>query len=285
MTIDDYLKMPTNKSALPSKRYGGFLKYHHDKINTSNISNVMNYIRNSGLSDGSQATLTQGLCKYFIEAETFKSKDIRHLRAAFPHEQKAWSEKQIDISTVEKLLQNIQTNSISDYYKDRNTAIVVFLASFGMRAEQLLNLKTNDIILNHNAHLITLNLIRQKHRNMYGRTEYFSIVLNYDAMFCGVSIYETYIKQMRHLKDDSYFICSKRGEKISYERLRIIFSELSKDIGIKLTAHSLRHFVASVTTEKYGLAVANALLNHSRLETTRKYVNKTSLLETTFGAK
>ena len=283
MTIEEYLQMPTNKSALPSKRYSGFLKYHYDRMNKDNIVEVMDYIRNSGLSDGSQATLTQGLCKFFIESESFKSKDIRHLRAAFPHEQKAWSEKQIDVSVVEKLLNHIQNNSISEYYRDRNTAIIVFLASFGMRAEQLLNLRTHDIILNHDAHLITLNLIRQKHRNMYARTEYFSIVLNYDAKFCGISIYETYIKQMRHLKDDSYFICAKNGGKISYERLRMIFTELSKNIDVKLTAHSLRHFVASVTTEKYGIAVANALLNHSRLETTRKYVNKKSLLETTYG--
>ena len=286
MTIDDFLKMPTSKSAIPTKRYSSFLKYHYNRMNTDTMMSVIDYIRSSGLASGSQATLTQGLCRFFIEAEMFKSKEIRLLRATFPHENNMWSEKMIDKDVIVKLINYIQNNSSSKYHRDRNTAIIMFLANFGMRAEQLLNLKCSDIILNHKAHLITLNLLKQKGRNMYSRQEFFSVVLNYDAEIAGISVYEAYNNNMLHIKDNNYFIGTETGgNKISYERLRLLFADLSDKLNIKCTAHSLRHYVASVTTEKYGIAVANALLNHSKLDTTRKYVNKESLLEKTYGVK
>lgn len=286
MTIETYLTLPTLKSDRPSEKYALFLRHHYNIMAQKdlNLVNIIHYIQDVQLANSSKAVLAMGLSRYFADSQILTAKEVERLKRAFPQGNNHWSSKHIDDEKLLALINHSYSNS-KGFIKARNHVIFLFLSSFGMRAEQLLHLRCSAIAVDYDKHLIKANVLIQKQRNMYREEKHTEIYANYTHNIGQYNLLDAYNDYMTHIPDDGFFILDKTKNVMSYHSLNIMFKRFSKAINIPITPHSLRHYLAHKIVATHGLAVANAQLNHASMDTTRRYINRESLLENALSSK
>lgn len=138
----------------------------------------------------------------------------------------------------------------------RDRAIIDTLYATGVRISELLNIKLGDV--KWETHQIWI-------REGKGNKERF-VLFTYA---CAERL-ETYLQSR---KDSSeYLISNGRGEALSYPSVEQMFKKLSKDLGFKVTPHTLRHTFAAHLMEKgMEFHYIQELLGHVNVNSTRIY--------------
>lgn len=140
----------------------------------------------------------------------------------------------------------------------KHRAIIMFLYYTGLRLNELINLKRNDIDLKRKTIHIK-NAKGSKDRIIFLHNELIKI-----------------LKLMRYKKDFNFLFLTNRKTKYNNRTIELIIKNTAKKAGIKknIIPHTLRHSFATHLLEK-GLDIRNIqhLLGHKDLRTTQIYTH------------
>ncbi|OYT41462.1 MAG: hypothetical protein B6U78_02960 [Candidatus Aenigmarchaeota archaeon ex4484_224] len=146
----------------------------------------------------------------------------------------------------------------------RTKAIITFLASSGLRASELINLKIKDINLNENPAKVYVRSLTAKERK--ARITFISSEAR--------KFLEEYLNERRKkekISEESFVFVTKTGNKLSYQNLQYMLNKVFKLIAKKegkrytLHPHSLRKFFKTQLISA-GLPgpIVDRLVGHSR---------------------
>ena len=160
--------------------------------------------------------------------------------------------KPINIETIKKLYSACETL--------QEKALMIVAYGAGLRAEEIYNLKTKDILLNK-AMIFVASGKNNKRR-------YIPIKLNH------LLILREYIYDYNLTNNTALFIY--QNKKMSLYLIRKLFKELQEKIGLKsplYTLHHLRHSIASHLADSgVDVTLIQQFLGHSNIETTQRYI-------------
>ena len=174
--------------------------------------------------------------------------------------------KKIQIPFSEKEIEDV-LNLLKDkdsFLGARNKLIVELFYSTGMRRGEMVNLKLIDVSFS------------QKTVKVLGKRNKERIVPLLPSVLKTATIYLTYRKQLKKIKDTDYLLLTEKGTKV-YETLlyRLInnyFSQASEKV--KKSPHILRHsFATHLLSEGADIKSVKELLGHTSLASTQIYAN------------
>ncbi len=155
----------------------------------------------------------------------------------------------------------------------RNVAIIYTFLFTGLRLNELLNLKTDQ--MNFETNLIFVENGKGKRDRIISLHPKLIPVLK---AYCR--------KRNESLPPSQFFFTSVRTEKrLTQKNMYAIFKKLSNASGFKVTPHQLRHTFAKECTEKgLNLYLIKEMLGHSSVATTEIYLSvATESLSSAFG--
>ena len=166
------------------------------------------------------------------------------------------SEKQI-----EKIFNKVAKNK-NDWQVMRNLSILFLMWGYGLRINEVLNLKVQDI---SSSDLIITGKGRKQ-----------SII----PLSAEVTqfLYELVSLSPSICKDNDYIFLGKRGKKLKAEIVQKFVRELRAELMLpeNTTPHSFRHtFATSLLEKSVDLRSIQELLGHASLSTTQKYTKVT----------
>ena len=143
----------------------------------------------------------------------------------------------------------------------RNYLIVHCMLDMGMRRQEVINLKKDDI--NYQDKFLIIN----KSKNNKSR------VVPVPAML--LEYIRTYISKYNRFSDYVFVKLIKFNEQLSDETIKQLFQDLKKESGVdRLHPHLLRHTFASSYMLYVGdIYMLKVLLGHSKITTTEGYVH------------
>lgn len=156
-----------------------------------------------------------------------------------------------------KVLSKEQIKNIFKEIKNRKHLLIIkFLYSSGIRLNELINLKRED--LNFERKIIAVQQGK-------GRKDRITIL--------SKSIKNELIQYICKKKfKTSYLFESQRGKKYSKKAIQLILEKIGKKLQIKITPHMLRHsFATHLLEQGTDIRYIQRLLGHSKLETTQIY--------------
>ena len=156
-------------------------------------------------------------------------------------------------SEVEKLFA-----AIGDHLRDRT--IFTLMLHAGVRVGEVVNLRTGDIYLSEK---------RTPHLRVNGKGQRERIVY-LSAM--ASQLLEEYLASRRPKNDDRVFL-NRRGKPITITGIQLQLAKYSRQAGIWVTCHQLRHtFACCMIAAGVPVTSVQKLLGHVSLRTTQLYV-------------
>lgn len=276
----DYIELPTKKQNMRSDSSKRLLHKYLPLLNELgsdvNIVTFSKFINGVSSEASTKSTIAHSILPYLVTSGVITKDAAITFGALFPQPIKDWSSANITVDDINGLLHYIKRRFRGDFLQKRNRAIVSMLATFGMRASQLSDLKLSDY--SKDGEHIKLNLLKQKHNKHTGGLHHV-VYFKRNHLIGGISIESSMDDYLSVHKDSEWLFTNNSGVKMTYNTVGKMFKTLSSEVD-GITAHKLRHYVGSYLTESYGIAYANAMLGHSNFEVTRKYINKENLLKT-----
>lgn len=146
----------------------------------------------------------------------------------------------------------------------RDTAILNLLARAGLRVGEVVRLRLEDVEVSGRSGWV---MVRGGKGNKTRR-----VPLNSEAR----QTLKAWLDERPQVSGDWVFL-SQRGRQLSERDVQRMVAEYARMAGIQATPHTLRHTFATRAVEK-GVDVATlaAILGHSRLETTGRYLHPTA---------
>lgn len=151
-----------------------------------------------------------------------------------------------------------------DWISLRNTAMLNLMARAGLRVGEVTALRADDLEINQRSGWVT---IRGGKGNKTRR-----VPLNVEVR----GALTAYLKTGRSSPDALF--TSKTGQPLSNRDVQRLVADLARRAGVQnVSPHTLRHTFATRAVEKgVDLATLSAMLGHSRLETTGRYLHPTA---------
>jgi integrase/recombinase XerD len=203
------------------------------------------------------ATL-RGFCKFLLMEGLLKEDPIENLLTP-----KGWKRipRIIGTDEVSSLLKKPAGNNLS--LRDR--AILEIMYSSGLRASEVINLKTGDI--NFEAGFLTLTGKGSKQR----------VVPVHEQALSSI---KEYIKESRpdflKKKASNYLFLAKGGKPMTRQRLWQLIKKYSSELSIKISPHTLRHcFASHLLDGGADLRALQKMLGHTDISTTQIYTKVT----------
>ncbi len=167
-----------------------------------------------------------------------------------------------------KHLRDEEIKELFNYiYNFRDRAMFMLMLRCGLRVDEVVNLTLNAIDLKR-GHILVF-----KGKGAKGRVVYFSKD-THNALFA-------YFKKRRFFKTQSVFLVEKgkyKGKRISVRGIQKRMEYYSKNSGISVTCHQLRHTMATqLLNADADLSTIQDLLGHSRITTTQRYCKVSNL--------
>jgi len=146
----------------------------------------------------------------------------------------------------------------------RDTAILNLMARAGLRVGEVVTLRVDDVEMNGRSGWLT---VRGGKGNKTRR-----VPLNSEAR----QALKAWLDERPHGAGDWLFL-SRMGNPLSARDVQRMVAEYARIAGVEATPHTLRHTFATRAVEK-GVDVATlaAILGHSRIETTGRYLHPTA---------
>jgi len=255
----------SNKSLTNFNMY--FKKYYAIYGDELNATNLTAYLANSTLSNNSKASISYLLAKFFLVFNYITQDEYNKIVKLYRQKFSNWSVQHITSETILELLH---------YYKAKNNDDMlnwVFITSaIGIRLNQSLALQMFDIEIE--ATRITFNIINQKHNefNEYASKSVKSIAMSYN-IHNKFTMHNTLIpflqSKMKLYKNDPTAYLFHLKER-NIQRSLQLFGDIYE---VKITPHSLRHYVGTKIANEVGILKASLLLGHSDIKTTQRYIS------------
>ena len=149
----------------------------------------------------------------------------------------------------------------------RDETIILLLMNTGLRVGELCALKLSDIHLKGHAGF----LVVRRGKGM----RYREVPLNATAREAITQWLSLRAKLLAGQTEDALFI-TKYRKPIGTGSVQYLLRELSQEIGVEVTPHTLRHgFAKALVDSAVGLEKVATLMGHTSLETTRIYTTPT----------
>lgn len=152
-----------------------------------------------------------------------------------------------------------QVQRLLAFCNPREKAVVMLMVDSGLRRQEVCNLNRSDIDLKSGLVRVRQGKGRKDRITVIGATTRRALL--------------RYWHTCPNQDEDAPAIQTDTGERLTGEGLRSLLRRLGERIGVHVTPHMLRRSFATLAL-KAGLDVITlqAMLGHSRLETTRNYV-------------
>jgi site-specific recombinase XerD len=152
----------------------------------------------------------------------------------------------------------------------RDYAIIMTFLQTGIRLSELVNLKLEDVDLEHRV-LTVRQGKGKKDRHIPLVDEAVKALRNY-----------AWYRNTELIVDDEVFFLAKNGTSLNVSSVKYLVAKYVKKAGIrkKVSVHTLRHtFGAHKADKQMGIATLQELMGHKKKETTLKYIHlaKTNL--------
>lgn len=273
--LDYYLPSVRNLSTNTIHSYRDtiklFLKYNVNnsvKIENANIEllnkeNILRFLdsienerTNSINTRNQRLACLKSLCRFIINEENLS---IAYIQDIFSIQKKKCYRKEIQILTKEEIERILAKPSLSSPQGKKELLILTLLYDAGLRVNELLNLKSQDIVLNND--IAKIRILKTK----CNKSREVPITDNTKELVKG---YITYKK----LNGEDYLIQNNRNNQYTSNGIRKIISKYTTDINFKVTPHTFRHTKASHLVES-GIAIIyiRDFLGHESLDTTLLY--------------
>jgi integrase/recombinase XerD len=227
----------------------------------SDLVSFITYLRNSGNQSATLArniAALRGLCKFMLMEGIIEEDPVENLSTP-----KGWKRvpKILGIEDISTLLQKPQGERLSL----RDKAILEIIYSCGLRASEVVNMKTGDI--NFEAGFITVQGKGSKER---------VVPVNETALMT----LKLYIEELRpsllKKKTSPYLFLRKGGKPMTRQRLWQLIKIYSKELSIKISPHTLRHcFASHLLDGGADLRALQKMLGHTDISTTQIYTKVT----------
>jgi integrase/recombinase XerD len=267
----NYLTVEKGLSANTIESYGRdiqkfrkFLQGACQDINSfkrEDILSFISYLRDSGNQASTVArnlATLRGLCKFMLMDGLLKEDPIENLLTP-----KGWKRipRIIGTDEVSSLLKKPEGNNLS--LRDR--AMLEIMYSSGLRASEVVNLKTGDI--NFEAGFLTLTGKGSKQR---------VVPIHEQAL----STIKRYINESRPVflkkKTSNYLFLAKGGKPMTRQRLWQLIKKYSAELSVKISPHTLRHcFASHLLDGGADLRALQKMLGHTDISTTQIYTKVT----------
>jgi len=227
----------------------------------SDLVSFITHLRDDGNQTSTLArniASLRGLCKFLLMEGLIKEDPIENLTTP-----KGWKRvpKILGIQDICLLLEKPQGGKFSL----RDKAILEIMYSSGLRASEVVNMKTGDI--NFEAGFITIQGKGSKER---------VIPVNETAL----KTLKRYIEELRPVllnkKTSRYLFIRKGGKPMTRQRLWQLIKIYSKELSIKISPHTLRHcFASHLLDGGADLRALQKMLGHTDISTTQIYTKVT----------
>jgi len=146
----------------------------------------------------------------------------------------------------------------------RDTAVLNLMARAGLRVSEVTALQVADVELNGRSGWL---IIRSGKGNKTRR-----VPLNSEAR----QALQAWLEERPQAQTQAVFL-SRSGRPLSERDVQRMVAEYARTAGVDASPHTLRHTFATRAVEKgVDIATLQALLGHSRLETTGRYLHPTA---------
>lgn len=228
-------------------------------LNYDNINNFLNYlenIRNSSINSRNQRlACIKSLCTYIL---TYEVTYLEEFQKIIDIKSKKYNPKTIDYFTKEEITEILNKPNYEVKQELKELSILTILYDGALRVSELINLKTEDIILENPARIIVKQSKGNKSREVPITSGTVKILKKYKEQF--------------NLKSGDYFIQSNHKKTYTSNGIRKIINKYTKGFRFKVTPHTFRHTKASHLLESnVPLIYIRDFLGHESIETTEIY--------------
>jgi len=267
-----------------SQSYYTFLAHYIDEYESMftvyNRMTLMQYLAEKVLAPSTKAVIAKGIGKFMLWNELLSIDDLHILYKAFRMPTKSWSEATLTEEQVSRII--LQSRKVAHRLaRYRNSSLITMLSTIGCRIGQALSLQEQDVSID--AGVATFRLQRQKERRRDTKASYDIKKLPLDISIGKWNVGEIWNQYLGFrqsefkVKPDTSLFVNESGQCISVQYFRKTLQTIGKEMDIKLYPHLFRHFVGHTVANKQGLVQAAALLGHSTINITMKYVNPTAV--------
>jgi integrase/recombinase XerD len=246
------------------QKFSKFLQETGQNINSFKRGDIISFI-NSLRDSGNQATTVarnlatlRGFCKFMLMEGILKEDPIENLLTP-----KGWKRipRIIGTDEVSSLLKKPEGNNLSL----RDKAILEIMYSSGLRASEVVNLKTGDI--NFEAGFLTITGKGSKQRVVPVHEQALSTIKKYME-----ESRPAFLKK----KASNYLFLAKGGKPMTRQRLWQLIKKYSAELSIKMSPHTLRHcFASHLLDGGADLRALQKMLGHTDISTTQIYTKVT----------
>lgn len=230
--------------------------------------NFISHLDNQGIQKKSIARKVSALrnfYQYLLESEQI---EINVFHMIKPPKMSKNLPRIIDDEAINYLFESIDTKTPLGY---RNYVILDLLYSCGLRASELVGLKTTDIYLSNEQILI------------HGKGSKDRYVPIHETLKTSLKHYLSYIRPTLLAKGDTLsskvVFINYKGTELTVRGLRVILKSMIEHSGetYKMHPHMLRHaFATTLLNHGADLRVVQELLGHSNLKSTQVYTHVSS---------
>ncbi|WP_066386904.1 tyrosine-type recombinase/integrase [Helicobacter himalayensis] len=171
---------------------------------------------------------------------------------------------------LERFLEAIDSTPLPFSHATRDKLIIKIIVYTGVRVNEILNLRTKDLIPQEDLWMFAVRGKGNKMRMVMVKKEKIENLMN------------AWMEQRSQIAlntaiEDSLIFCNKKGGKLTQARVYQVLGAILAQAGIKkekMGAHMLRHtFATMLYTKKHDLVLVQEALGHANLNTSRIYTH------------
>ncbi len=239
-----------------------------DKIDHNDILEFVINLHEKNNNNRSIARKISGLKNYFVFLLKMEYVDNNPIS---DFERPNYEKKLPEFLTLQEVEQLVKIENFDKPDEVRDSCIIEFLYSCGLRASELSNLKISDLSFEMNV----LNVIGK------GDKQRLVPVGNIAMELLNIYLKNSRVRIAKRYNSTDYIFISKLGKKLSRVSIWEIVKKraLKRGITKNIYPHTLRHsFATHLLSNGADIRVVQELLGHSSISTTEIYTHVTSEL-------